>query len=277
MQLAMLSQLLRTASDGWELALASVRDLFAEADLHADEVGGDFAAEAHRLGVATAEVHQVLAEQFPVETWGADQLRSLSEAMRRRLSEAVAVVPALERHRDGLDAIFAAVAEIEEPVPVQRIHADYHLGQTLREVRGWRLVDFEGEPAKPLAERVLPDSRWRDVAGMLRSFDYAAHVVEGDVEDHGPQIEYRAQEWSERNRMAFLGGYLGVEEGTEDPVDRLGPDDHVLLQAYVADKAVYETVYEARNRPGWVNIPLQAIERLAPSGQTDDDQQEASE
>jgi len=277
MQLAMLSQLLRTASDGWELALASVRDLFAEADLHADEVGGDFAAEAHRLGVATAEVHQLLAEKFPVETWAADHLRSLSDAMRRRLSEAVAVVPALEAHRDGLDAIFTAVAAIDEPVPVQRIHADYHLGQTLREVRGWRIVDFEGEPARPLAERVLPDSRWRDVAGMLRSFDYAAHVVESDVEDHGPQIEYRAQEWSERNRMAFLGGYLGIEEAEEDPTDQLGPSDLVLLQAYVADKAVYETVYEARNRPTWISIPLQAIERLAPSGETDDDQQEASD
>ena len=278
MQLAMLQQLLRTASDGWDLALASVRDLFAEADLHADEVGGDFAAEAHRLGVATAEVHEVLAEQFPVETWGPGELRSLSEAMRARLIDAADVVPALEPHRSGLDATFAAVAEITEPVSVQRIHADYHLGQTLREVRGWRIVDFEGEPAKPLAERVRPDSCWRDVAGMLRSFDYAAHVVEGDVEDHGPQIEYRAHEWSERNRAAFLSGYLRTEAGTtEDPIARLGPADRVLLLAYEADKAVYEVLYEARNRPTWVGIPLQAVERLASSNDSDRDQQEASD
>jgi maltokinase len=278
LQLAMLSQLLRTASDGWDLAVASVRDLFAEADLHASEVGGDFAAEAHRLGAATAEVHQVLAEQFPVQTWGADDLRSLSEAMRRRLDEAVAVVPDLAPHRAGLERTFAAVAEIGDPVPVQRIHGDYHLGQTLREVRGWRIVDFEGEPAKPLAERVRPDSRWRDVAGMLRSFDYAAHAVESDVEDHGPQIEYRAREWSERNRAAFLSGYLGIEEGTpESPVGHLEPTARVLLRAYVADKAVYEAVYEARNRPTWLAIPLQAIASLAATDEADTDQQEASE
>jgi maltokinase len=278
LQLAMLQQLLRTASDGWDLALASVRDLFAEGDLHADEVGGDFAAESHRLGVATAEVHDLLAREFPTETWGPDELADLAAAMRRRLEDAVAVVADLESHREALQATFDSVAGIDEPVQVQRIHADYHLGQTLRTVRGWKIVDFEGEPAKPLAERVCPDSRWRDVAGMLRSFDYAAHAVEADVEDEGPQIAYRALEWADRNRSAFLAGYMEASEGTsEDAGAGMTPAQQVLLRAYEVDKAVYETVYEARNRPSWLSIPLSAIGRLTSTPESSDNPQEASD
>jgi maltokinase len=271
-QLAMLQQLLRTASDGWDLALASVRDLYAEADLHADEVGGDFAAEAHRLGAATAEVHDALAEQFPTQTWGRAELEDLAKAMRTRLQEALAVVGELAEHRQALEEIFASVAELDGDVPVQRVHGDYHLGQTLRTVRGWKIVDFEGEPAKPLAERVRPDSRWRDVAGMLRSFDYAAHVVEDDVEE-GAQIAYRAVEWSERNRTAFLDGYTEASGGT--PEDGPSDAERTLLRAYEADKAVYETVYEARNRPAWLHIPLAGVARL--TADPHDNAQEASD
>jgi maltokinase len=227
--------------------------------------------------VATAEVHEVLAREFPTRTWGPAELGELAAAMRRRLDDAVAVVADLEPHREGLAATFEAVAELDEPVEVQRIHADYHLGQTLRTTRGWKIVDFEGEPAKPLSERVLPDSPWRDVAGMLRSFDYAAHAVEADVDEQGPQIAYRAHEWSERNRSEFLAGYIEAIGGTSDEKpEGLTPAQHVLLRAYEADKAVYETVYEARNRPGWLSIPLAAITRLASTSEPHE-QQEASE
>jgi maltokinase len=263
LHLAMLQQFLRTASDGWDLALASVRDLFAEADLHADEVGGDFAAESHRLGVATGEVHDTLARAFPTTDWGPEDLRALAEAMRARLDAAVAVVPELAPHAPALREIFAAVEEIDKPVLVQRVHGDFHLGQTLSTSRGWKIVDFEGEPAKPLADRIRPDSPWRDVAGMLRSFDYAAHAVEADVETdgQGEQIAYRAAEWAERNQNEFLAGYVEVSGRMSDGT--ILPEQHVLLRAYQADKAVYETVYEARNRPSWIGIPLGAIERLA--------------
>jgi maltokinase len=278
-ELAMLQQLLRTATDGWDMALASVRDLFAEADLHADEVGGDFASEAHRLGIATAEVHDALAQAFPTATWGPAELGELTAAMGRRLDEAVSVVPELEPHRDGLRGLFDAVAALEEPVPVQRVHADFHLGQTLRTVRGWKIVDFEGEPAKPLHERILPDSPWRDVAGMLRSFDYAAHVVEADVEardGEDDQIAYRAQEWSERNRGSFMAGYIEASSGTTS--QGLSEAQWTLLHAYEADKAVYETVYEKRNRPTWITIPLAAVVRLAGSQvPRPHDEREASE
>ena len=98
---------------------------------------------------------------------------------------------------------------------VQQIHGDLHLGQTLRTSLGWKIVDFEGEPAKPLSERLRPDSPWRDVAGMLRSFDYVPHVVERQfAEDHPEGVDqraYRAEEWAHRNRNHFLTAYAGGE------------------------------------------------------------------
>jgi maltokinase len=261
LQLAMLQQFLRTASDGWELALASARNLFAEGDLHADEVGGDFAGEAHRLGVAVSEVHEILREQFGTQQLDA---AATADAMRERLRVAVGVVPELATHGDALEEVFARVADATGEV--QRIHGDLHLGQTLRTSLGWKIVDFEGEPAKPLAERRLPDSSWRDVAGMLRSFDYAAKSVIKDLyssDDPGPQITYRAKEWLDRNRTAFLEGY--VERRLERGEPALTPAEEAIINAYEADKAVYEVIYEARNRPTWVDIPLQAIDRIGAS------------
>jgi maltokinase len=271
-QLAMLQQFLRTASDGWQIALASVRDLFAEADLRADEVGGDFAGEAERLGLATAQVHDVLAAEFPTRSWGADDLAALSAAMLSRLDAAMAVVPALEEHADLLRETFRAVAEVGEEATAQRVHGDFHLGQTLRTVKGWKLVDFEGEPARPLADRVEPDLVWRDVAGMLRSFDYAAHAVAPDFaadEDTDRQIAFRAAEWAARNQAAFVRGY--TENSGRTTGGGLTPLQDLVLRAYVADKAVYEAVYEARNRPTWLPIPLAAIARLGESRTTSPD------
>ncbi len=257
--LAMLQQFLRTASDGWGLALASVRGLLAELDLGPEEVGGDFASEAHRLGEATAVVHDALAAGFPTEQWGPADLATLADQMSGRLDAAVGVVPQLAGHAAALRATYDALRGLTEPVVAQRVHGDLHLGQTLRTTRGWKLVDFEGEPAKPLTERVRPDSAWRDVAGMLRSFDYAAHAVGEGVEgsdEHRERAAARADEWAARNRTAFLDGYTGARETGRE-------GEATLLRAYEVDKAVYEAVYETRNRPGWVGIPLAAIRRLS--------------
>ena len=203
-------------------------------------------------------MHHTLATHFPTRVRTADEQAELADAMATRLDAALDVVPDLAPYADGLRATFAAVADVPA-VTVQQVHGDLHLGQTLRTVKGWKIVDFEGEPAKPLAERVLPDSAWRDVAGMLRSFDYAPRVAErtaAGADDTGAeQRAFRAAEWAERNCAAFLDAYVGGRE--------LTADEQVLLDAYVADKAVYETVYEARNRPTWVPVPLTAIERLA--------------
>ncbi len=253
LHLAMLQEFLRTATDGFDLALSSVRDLFAEGDLHADEVGGDFAGEATRLGQALAMVHDAMREGFPTGTADA---RQLAATMAARLDGALPVVPGLAAHEAALREVFAGVADLGE-LAVQRVHGDLHLGQTLRTTEGWKIVDFEGEPAKSLAERVLPDSRWRDVAGMLRSFDYAPHVVERTRAETDPevaaQLAVRADEWAHRNRHHFLSAYAGGD---------LTESQHVLLTAYTADKAVYECVYETRNRPTWVPIPLAAVARI---------------
>ncbi len=257
-QLGILQQFLKTASDGWELALASLRNLYADGTLHAGEAGGDFASEAFRLGVAVAEMHESLAGAFPTESWDKERLGELADAMSRRLEDAVTVVPELEELAPGLHAHFDAIRHLEAPVTAQRVHGDLHLGQTLRTVRNWKIIDFEGEPAKALEERRRPDSAWRDVAGMLRSFDYAAELsridhaqATGDADEKDQEL---AREWAERNHGAFLDGYREAS-----PIEV----DEVLVTAYATDKAVYEAVYEARNRPAWLPIPLAALTRVA--------------
>jgi len=254
---AMVQTFLPGATDGWSLASASVRDLYAEADLHAEEVGGDFASESHRLGAATASVHADLARVLPTEPASDEWLPNLIEELHNRLDKATEMVGQLEPYGEVIRATYADLASIEEPVILQRVHGDLHLGQVLRTVTGWTILDFEGEPARSIAVRRELDTPLRDVAGMLRSFDYAAqHLRVGEVTD--PQLTYRATEWVARNRQAYCAGY--AEAGGVDPAE-FG----VLLSALEADKAIYETVYEARNRPHWLSIPLHSFERLVTS------------
>ena len=251
---AVCSQFLKTGTEGWKLALTSVRDLFAEGDLHADEVGGDFAGESERLGAATAEVHALLAERLPSRAATRDELRDSSARMLEQLNSALESVPDLNPFAAALRDVFTALPDCGQTVIAQRIHGDYHLGQVLRVDSGWVLLDFEGEPARPLPERVRPASPLRDIAGMLRSFDYASRFLLQDRLDAG-NLAYRAEEWAQRNRSAFCDGYahaIGV-----DP-----RDSEQLLRTFELDKAVYEVLYEARHRPSWVTIPLSAIERL---------------
>ena len=255
--LAMLAEFMTTATDGWELAKASVRDLMAEADLHAEEAGGDFAGEAQRLGEAVASVHADLAVAFGTREAAADELRGRADGMSERLRRAIEVVPQLADVADPLRAAYDAAGAVSASVTMQRVHGDLHLGQALRTVTRWVLIDFEGEPMTDMAARRAFDSPLRDVAGMLRSFDYAGHHRVIDTA-YDQQLTYRANEWSDRNRDAFCAGYAEVA-GTD-------PREHdALLRAFEADKAVYEAVYEARNRPGWLPIPLASLTRLASS------------
>jgi maltokinase len=252
--LGLLQPFLRGASEGWALAVTSVRDLYAEGDLHADEVGGDFAGESERLGAITADVHLALAQAFTARIADASENAATAKHMHERLDAAVAVVPELAPYAEALREAYDAIAALPARVPIQRIHGDFHLGQALRTDAGWKLIDFEGEPARPLTERIALMSPLRDVAGMLRSFDYAARHLLAE-QPQSQHLEYRAAEWAERNRDAFCDGY--ARAAGHDP-----REDAVVLRAMELDKAVYEVVYEARNRPTWLPIPLGSIERL---------------
>jgi maltokinase len=250
--LAFLQQFLADAVEGWATATASVRDLLAEGDLHADEVGGDFAGEASRLGTAVAEVHADLAHILGTETVGVEEIGAEVDSMHARLDAALVEVPALREHSDVLRAAFEGAREVDTPVTVQQVHGDLHLGQVLRSTKGWVLIDFEGEPATSTRARLVPRSPLRDVAAMLRSFDYAAfHLLAGTGDDR--QLLARATEWSDRNRTAFCEGYAKV---AADPRAQ-----ESLLRAFELDKAVYEVAYEYHNRPDWLAIPLAAIRR----------------
>ena len=249
--LAILSRYLRLATDGWTLAATSVRDLYASTDMRAADAGGDFSGEARRLGAATAQVHADLAVAFGTDELGTEAVGELTERMFRKLDLAVAAVPELGKHADMISEAYAALAKLRGPFPVQRVHGDYHLGQVLRTETGWVVLDFEGEPATPLAQRRARSSALRDVAGMLRSFDYAArHQLIG----HPDQVALNdvARDWVRRNAAAFCAGY--AEAGGLDP-----KANQVLLTALQLDKAVYEVLYEARHRPSWLSIPLDSL------------------
>lgn len=235
--LALAQEFLPGVEDAWRAARRSAAN------------GDSFAAAAHALGAATADVHVRLSELFPVERADGPGRQAVSVAWRRRLSIAVDEVPSLARHAAAISEVYARALRTVWP-PLQRIHGDYHLGQVLHAPgRGWVLVDFEGEPMRPIDERRRPDSALRDVAGMLRSFDY---VVGSLAQESGTA----PAAWGDDARRSFLGGYEGRAGA---PVS--GP----LLDAFELDKAVYEAIYETRNRPDWLAIPLAAVDRLLSS------------
>ncbi|UED83974.1 maltokinase N-terminal cap-like domain-containing protein [Streptomyces profundus] len=246
--LGVLQPFLAGSTDGWQLAQLSL------------ETGGDFTASAHALGMATAEVHAALAAALPTERLTGRQLEQTARAMMERLNEAVDVVSALRPYRDGLRRAYVALADHAArggAALAQRLHGDLHLGQvlTVAEAGGdahWTVIDFEGEPARPLADRRQPGPPVRDIAGMLRSFDYAAcqHRVRGNR---------GAAEWSRANRAAYCAGYAAAR-GDDPRAER------ELLLAYETDKAIYEVLYEARHRPSWLPVPMMAIRRLATAG-----------
>lgn len=258
--LALATRFIRGSADAWSTATASVRDLLAEGDLHADEVGGDFGTEAFRLGGVIAQMHRDLAAIFGQRPMREDDMANLLAGIERdaaaltgRLPEMTELLPRLRDTCAALARDLAGTTILD-----QRIHGDLHLGQVLRTVDGWVVIDFEGEPATSLARRRARKSPLKDIAGMLRSFDYAARYPLY-VSTVNAQRAYRSDEWLAHNRAAFLDGYAATYGS--DP-----RDTSALLTAFELAKAVYEVDYELRHRPGWVHIPLDAVRVLISPG-----------
>lgn len=247
---AVLHEFVPLGALGWPMATASVRDFLAGPGEDPQAAGGDFAAEARRLGLAVARVHADLRDSLGEQTAGPDDEVEFVGALHRRLNAALAWIPALAPFEAGLRARYDAVLEAGEPIRLQRVHGDLHLGQVLRSPHTWVLVDFEGEPHGGAAERARPRPAEHDVATALRSLHYAASQLLVGADDVAGLLP-RAAQWLARNRKAFCDGYVELS-----PEFRL---DGALLAAVELDRAVLEVCHEQRFRPEWVVIPLSAI------------------
>ena len=263
--LAVLQPFLVGGTDGWALALTSLRDLFGVGDTQpvpviSDDMpppvvdpgmaGGDFSAEARRLGTITAEMHQASAAAFGAvagdpQRWAAGVEAQVEAEAHPGFDKAGArgVLDALRRVGDGGPAI--------------RVHGDYHLGQVMRTDAGWYVLDFEGEPDRPPEERRRASSPLRDVAGMLRSLHYASMVAQLERDEDCTGL---AQAWEARNRTSFLDGY--VASAAKAGLVPEPAATEVVLAAFELEKAVYELGYERAHRPDWQSIPLAALQRL---------------
>ncbi len=225
--LGVLQPYLRNAADGWTLALDALA------------AGDDFTAQAHALG--RADVHLALSSAFPVGAPGENG--RTAAAMTERLTAAAHAVPALQPV-PGLRSAFAALATCDAGPPAQRIHGDLHLGQVLRAGREWFVIDFEGEPSRPLSERRSAHSPVRDIAGMLRSFDYAAR----QRRPWRPEGRGAAARPTARATRPVLYGTRARSTACSAPMRRTGPCTRCCTRPA-----------PTRLAP----VPMAAIERLA--------------
>ena len=238
--------------------LPDVQDAWREALIAAAQ-GIDFAGQASDLGTSLAQIHTDLARALPTERASTNARALTLESIKRRFAHHVEALPVLETFAEAANDVFTRALRVEWP-PFQRIHGDLHLGQVLNSpTKGWVFLDFEGEPLRPMAERVTADSPCRDVAGILRSIDYAAAYVELNE-------GIDAREWAGTAREAFIEAYLAERSarGGEGSAEDL----RSLFRVFELDKAAYEAVYEAQNRPEWLPIPLTALEELTATAHT---------
>jgi maltose alpha-D-glucosyltransferase/alpha-amylase len=275
----------------YERVLAKKSDLQNEtapaASLIEELVGGVYPEKAKLLAQRTGELHLALASVhddplFAPEPFNAMAQRSVYQSMRallRRnfetLKKKLTDVP--DHLRDEAKDVLGTEKEIlarekrlldrKSNAAKIRIHGDYHLGQVLHTGRDFVILDFEGEPARPMSERKLKRSALRDVAGMMRSFQYAAYSALWQpamrTEDV-PFLERWADIWYRLMSSVFLQNYLQTTSGAVF-VPKNFDDFQILLEAYLLDKAVYEIGYELNNRPDWVIIPIRGIKHILKS------------
>jgi maltose alpha-D-glucosyltransferase / alpha-amylase len=283
----------RNQGDGWVYTVEYLHRTLDQMRLVAAAAGPESAAPAHEphafylaqarvLGQRTAELHRALATPtddaaFAAEPITRADLRSWQRATRHQAEAAFKALKHALRHLDdgnrdhaqallarrkGCDARIDALGQADVSAVKTRIHGDYHLGQVLVAQNDFYILDFEGEPARPLAERRAKSSPLKDVAGMLRSFDYAAWAaVVGLTEAHpgsADVVRSLAEAWRQATAQAFLDAYRETIAGCPSyPEDEL--EAGRLLDFFLLDKALYEICYEAANRPDWIQIPLNGV------------------
>ena len=254
--LAILQEFVPSDGDGWELALDTLER--GEADWIPEH--------ARRLGEVTALLHNALASDpndphFAPEEPSTEALALLSASIDEEIEQvftSLPDIPALEQVRGRGEEVrdhLRQLTNIGHVGRVIRTHGDYHLGQALWTQAGdWLILDFEGEPARSVPERRRKTSPLRDVAGMLRSFAYAASAakIQRDVEP--------PDDWERRCRSEFLDGYFDSADPALLPSSR--EQSERLLAVFELEKAVYELRYELHNRPDWVAIPVAGILRM---------------
>jgi maltose alpha-D-glucosyltransferase/alpha-amylase len=250
-----------------------------------EELIGSYVTEAELLGTRTAELHLALASRDDIAAFAPEPItphyqRSIYQHIR---TQAVQALQLLRRRgktlpddaRASADALLAREADVQAQIRKVldgkivahriRTHGDYHLGQVLRTGADFVIIDFEGEPSRPLSERRIKRSALRDVAGMLRSFHYAPYaVVFGQANtavmrsEDAPLLEAGAQFWYRWVGAAFLRAYL-AESAKGEHLPKTLAEVRVLLDAHLLEKALYEIAYELNNRPEWVRIPLRGV------------------
>ena len=255
--LGVLQEYVRGALDGWELALDEL-----------EQEPERFLTRLKRLGQVTGSMHSVLGTEandpnFAPEDPSAESLALLTATVDEEISriffelpEGVEALDPIRGHGEEVRESLALLSHAGSFGKTIRMHGDLHLGQTLwsPEKRDWILIDFEGEPARSLAERRRKRSPLRDVAGMLRSFAYAVSAVEIIRGTSAPEG------WEQRAREEFLAGYLDTVDPSLLPV---GESSFArLLTVFELEKAVYELRYELNNRPEWLHIPVAGILRM---------------
>ncbi|MEO6969498.1 MAG: maltose alpha-D-glucosyltransferase [Chthoniobacterales bacterium] len=296
---ALLQAAASNEGDAWTLTLDAVHRYFErvlerKGDLQAADVasgplldelfGGVYPEKAKLMGQRTAEMHLALASDatdkaFAPEPFNAMAQRSVYQSMRASLRRAFLLLqkklPELpEAFRAEAAQVLAAEQQIlgAEHATLERhataskirIHGDYHLGQLLSTGKDFVILDFEGEPARPLSERKLKRSALRDVTGMMRSFQYAAYVALWQPSmrsEDVPFLERWADLWYRQMSAVFLQSYLATATGATF-LPQKENDLSLLLEAYLLDKAVYEVGYELNHRPDWVVIPVRGIKHI---------------
>ena len=287
--IAIAQRFIPDAREGWVETLNHLRGLYDAVD--PADVAEDlrFLTEERaarslkwmgELGDVTASMHVALAreeadpefgaeaiDESDLEEWAERARASLKTLQARRLPEIAALDPLAPRIEAGIDRLKG----LTERGSKTRIHGDYHLGQVIRSPRGWMILDFEGEPVRTLDERVAKQSALRDVAGMLRSLNYAAYAAlfeRGDPgSDEWARLEPWARTWEDLAREKLLSSYLTrSHEGRFLPTER--EDLMTMLEVFEIDKALYELGYEIGHRPTWIRIPLEGIAKVIERGES---------